>query len=62
MATHVSILAWTVPTTRSLASYSPQGCKESDTIEHSHTHRLNIGGFPGGSVIKTPSANQETQV
>ena len=24
---------------RSLADYSPWGCKESDTTEHAHTHR-----------------------
>ena len=34
--THSSILAWRIPwTERSLVGYSPQGCKESDTTEHS---------------------------
>ena len=41
MATHSSILAWRIPgTERSLAGYSPRGCKESDTteaIEHAQT-------------------------
>ena len=33
MATHFSILAWRISGTRSLLSYSPWGCRESDTIE-----------------------------
>ena len=33
MATHSSILAWKCRGQRSLAGYSPQGCKESDTTE-----------------------------
>ena len=33
MATHSSILAWRIPQQRSLAGYSPWGCKELDTIE-----------------------------
>ena len=34
MATHSSILAWRIPgTERSLAGYSPWGCKESNTTE-----------------------------
>ena len=32
MATHSSILAWTIPS-RSLVGYSPWGHKESDTTE-----------------------------
>ena len=32
MATHSSILAWRIPQ-RSLAAYSPQGCKELDMTE-----------------------------
>ena len=45
MATHSSILAWRIPQ-RSLAGYSPQGHKKSDTTErlntltHTHTHTL----------------------
>ena len=31
MATHSSILAWRIPWKRSLAGYSPWGCKELDT-------------------------------
>ena len=44
MATHPSILAWTIPWTEE--SGSPWGCKESDTTEwlsthtHTHTHTL----------------------
>ena len=36
MATHSSILAWEIPGKngqKSLAGYSPWGCKESDTTE-----------------------------
>ena len=34
MATHSCVLAWKNPKRqRSLASYSPKGCKESDTTE-----------------------------
>ena len=33
MATHSSILVWRIPRQRSLAPYSPWGCKESDMIE-----------------------------
>ena len=41
-ATHSSVLAWRIPQTESLAGYSPQGHKETDTtevIQHAHTHR-----------------------
>ena len=33
MATHSSILAWRIPWTKSLAGYSPWGCKELNTNE-----------------------------
>ena len=33
MATHSSILAWKIPWTRSLVSWSPWGRKESDMTE-----------------------------
>ena len=33
MATHSSMLAWRIHGQRSLAGYSPWGCKESDTTE-----------------------------
>ena len=33
METHSSILAWRIHGQRSLAGYSPWGCKESDMIE-----------------------------
>ena len=32
-ATHSSTSAWRIHRQRSLAGYSPQGCKESDTTE-----------------------------
>ena len=45
MATHSSILAWEIPWTEepgitgySGSSYSPGGCKESDTIKYEHMH------------------------
>ena len=42
MATHSSILAWTIPWTEELVGYSPWGCKELDMTEqlstHTHTH------------------------
>ena len=42
LSTHSSILAWTrIHEQRNLESYSPWGCKESDTTEqltHTHTH------------------------
>ena len=37
MATHFSILAWRIPWTEGMAGYNPQGLKESDTTEHTHT-------------------------
>ena len=39
-ATHSSILAWRIYGQRSLAGYSPWGCKDSDTTEHTHTPEL----------------------
>ena len=38
MATHSSILAWTIPWKESLVGYSPKGVKESDTTEQLNTH------------------------
>ena len=40
MATHSSILAWTIPWTKEPGGYSPRGCKESDTTELTSTHAL----------------------
>ena len=43
MAAHSSILAWRIQGQRSLAGYSPQGCKESDmtkATEHAHVHTV----------------------
>ena len=36
MATHFSILAWKVPRTEKLVSYSPCGCKELDMTNNAH--------------------------
>ena len=41
MATHLSILAWRIPWTEELVSYSPWGHKGLDTTEvteHAHMH------------------------
>ena len=40
MATPSSILAWKIPWTEELHRYSPWGCKESDTTEHTPTDRF----------------------
>ena len=40
MAPHSSILAWKSHGQRSLAGYSPRGCKHSDTTEHQHHHQV----------------------
>ena len=37
MATHSSILAWKIPMDRSLAGYSPWGCKVTDRTEQLST-------------------------
>ena len=38
MATHSSILAWSIHGQRSLAGYNPWGHEESDTTKCTHTH------------------------
>ena len=38
MAPHSSTLAWKIHGQRSLVSYSPWGCEESDTTERLHFH------------------------
>ena len=38
MATHSRILAWRIPTDRSLVGYCPWGCKELDTTEQLKVH------------------------
>ena len=38
MATHSSILPGKSHRQKSLVGYSPWGCKESDSTEHTHTH------------------------
>ena len=40
MASHSSILAWKMPWTEKLGSYSPWGCEELDTTEQLCTHTL----------------------
>ena len=38
MATHSSILAWEIQGQRSLAGYSPCGCKESELTERARAY------------------------
>ena len=42
---------------RSLVGYSPRGCKESDTTEHTHTLQIPIPGFIVGilSIPRSPT-------
>ena len=50
---------------RILVGYSPRGHKKPDTTEWPSTQHISNNMqccFPGGSVIKNPSAKQETQV
>ena len=65
MATHSSILAWKIPWTRSLVSWSPWGRKESDTIEWLHFHFLSLSNcrkdFSGGPEVKNLSVNVGVQ-
>ena len=45
MATHSSILAWKIHGQRSPVGYSPWGCKESDTTEHSLWNDLYLSSY-----------------
>jgi len=36
MTTHFGILAWEIPRTEEPGGYSPRGCKELHTNEHTH--------------------------
>ena len=48
MATHSSILSWKIPRTEEPGGlYSPWGCQESDTTEHTHTLKC---GDPHGKI------------
>ena len=53
---------------RSLAGYSPWGCRvrhnwaTKHTHTHTHTHKRATWGFPGGSAVKSPPVMQEMQV
>ena len=58
MATHPSILAWKIPWTESLASYSPWSCKESDTTKATEppSERQQLGVvFAAGNIITNRS-------
>ena len=52
MATHSSILAWRIPWTEEPKGYSPKGCKELDTTEH--THRIPQPSPPSWPTASTP--------
>ena len=45
IATHSGILAWESHGQRSLAGYSPWGCKESDTVEATDAPMLGLFGI-----------------
>ena len=42
MAAHSSILAWKIPWTEDLASYNPQGRKESEATDHARKVNIQI--------------------
>ena len=50
MTTHSNFLAWRFHGQRSLAGYSPQGCRELDTTEQLHFHFLVSTGPSHGFV------------
>ena len=62
MATHSSSLAGKFHGQRSLAGYSPWGCKELDTTEHAlaHTHTHTHTGKLHTSALKTSSSQQKS--
>ena len=45
MATYSSILAWRIPWTEEPGGYSPWGCKEFYTTEHTYTTAKLLGLF-----------------
>ena len=55
MATHSSLLAWSIPGKRSLVGYSPWGHKELDTIEQLTLDSTKKQGL--GCSISTPFFN-----
>ena len=60
MATHSSILAWTIPTDRGAWRATVHGIAELDTTERltqTHTHTTNTQDFPGGSDGKESACN-----
>ena len=57
MATHSSVLAWRIPGTGEPGGCCLWGHTESDTTEA--TASDNSWGFPGGSGVKNPPAQQK---
>ena len=53
-ASHSSILAWGIPRTEELVSYSPWGCKESDTAERLNNNNP-IAGLGGPQHTQMPT-------
>ena len=53
-ASHSSILAWGIPRTEELVSYSPWGCKESDTAEQLNNNNP-IAGLGGPQHTQMPT-------
>ena len=57
MATHSSVLAWSIPRTEEPVGCSPQGHRESDTPEVTqHTHVLHQPRGLSSSVSVTPAS------
>ena len=63
MASHSSILAWRIPWTEEpggLQFMGSQRVRHDGETKHSPADAY-IVGFPGGSLVKNPTAKQETQ-
>ena len=61
IATYSSVLAWRIPWQRSLAGYSPWGCKASDTTEQLTLSFLFLFSFSAWKVKSKLAKRRETQ-
>ena len=57
MATDSSILTWRIPRTEDPGRLQSMGLQESDKAQQLNLLPTTTFGFPGGSVVKKPSAN-----
>ena len=55
VATHYSILAWEIPWTEELGSYSPWDHKESRLSKWAHTHTVEYDADLKGKFLETVS-------